>query len=203
MKTTILLIRHGETEWNKTMRFQGQTDIPLCENGIHQASLLKERLANSIDVIYTSPLSRAKDTATMIAKSNAITPILSDELIEINFGPWEGHSLLEVKEKYPKDFQSWKTDPVDGFFTGGEKSIRSCAARCSNEIVRIANNHKGKRIAIVAHGGILKAGIIGLFDMKMTMYHKLFLNNTSITTITIDDTGNPMLLGLNDHSHIL
>lgn len=208
MKTTILLIRHGETEWNKTVRFQGQTDIPLCDVGIRQAELVKDRLQDNFDLIYTSPLSRAYETAKIIASNTGKEPIIHKDLIEINFGPWEGLRMEEVKSTYHDDYIRWKTDKLHGNFTydenypKGEKSIHEVSLRFSKAILGIVESNLGKTIAVVAHGGIMKAGIIGLFQMDMTMYHKLFLNNTSISTITFDEDRNPMLLKLNDHTHL-
>ncbi len=203
MKTKVLLIRHGETDWNKDLRFQGSTDIPLCKEGIQQAKLASKKLAGNFDIVYASPLDRAYETAKIICENTSITPIINKDLREINFGPWEGYTLTQIQELYPNDFTNWRNDPIDGFFTGGDKSIKEVSIRCKNAILDIVNNNKGKTILIVAHGGILRAGLIGLFDWDMTMYHKFFLGNTSITTLTFhDDNETPFLINLNDISHL-
>lgn len=202
MKTKVLLIRHGETAWNKDLRFQGHTDIPLCEDGIEQAKLASKKIGGNFDIVYASPLDRAYKTATILCENTSVTPIIYNDLKEINFGPWEGHTLDQIKELYPDDFLTWRNDPVDGFFTGGDKSLKEVSTRCKNAILNIVSSNKGKTILIVAHGGILRAGLIGLFGWDMTMYHKFFLGNTSITTLSFNDENNPFLLNLNDTSHL-
>lgn len=202
MKTKLILIRHGETEWNKELRFQGSTDIPLCEEGIQQAKLVSNKLNGNFDVVYASPLDRAYQTAKIISESKSMTPIIYEDLREINFGPWEGHTLAQIEELYPDDFYTWRNDPVDGFFTGGDKSLKEVSIRCQNAILDIVNHNKGKTILIVAHGGILRAGLTRLFGWNMTMYHRFFLGNTSTTTLTFDENCTPFLINLNDISHL-
>jgi broad specificity phosphatase PhoE len=202
MKTKVLLIRHGETAWNKNLRFQGHTDIPLCEEGIEQAKLASKKINGNFDIVYASPLNRAYTTASILCEHTPIAPIIYNDLKEINFGPWEGHTLDQIKELYPNDYNNWSNDPVDGFFTGGDKSLKEVSTRCKDAILDIVSNNKGKTILIVAHGGILRAGLIGLFGWDMTMYHKFFLGNTSVTTLTFNDENKPFLINLNDTSHL-
>lgn len=203
MKTEILFVRHGETEWNKVGRFQGSTDISLSDEGILQANYLMKRLNNKFDSIYTSPLSRAFHTATILCQSNPdLEPVIVDNLTEINFGAWEGLTIDQIKEQYPNEHHHWKTDEENGYLVGGDLTIKNASLRAKDAILDIANAQKGKRIVIVAHGGILKAGLIGLFGWKMTMYHKFFLGNTSITKVTLSDTLSPVLVSLNDTSHL-
>jgi broad specificity phosphatase PhoE len=203
MKTEILFVRHGETEWNKTGRFQGSTDISLSEDGILQAKYLMERLNNKFDYVFTSPLSRAYHTATILCQKNPdLEPVIVDNLTEINFGAWEGLTIEQIKEQYPIEHQNWKIDEDNGYLVGGDLTIKNASTRAKDAILDIVNSHKGKRIVIVAHGGILKAGLIGLFGWKMTMYHKFFLGNTSITKVTLSETLSPVLVSLNDTSHL-
>lgn len=203
MKTKVLLIRHGETDWNKELRFQGSTNIPLCEEGIKQAKLASKKLGGNFDVVYASPLDRAYQTANIICENTSISPIIHNDLREINFGPWEGYTLAQIEELFPNDFTNWRNDPNDGFFTDGDKSIKEVSTRCKNAILDIVANNIGKTILIVAHGGILRAGLVGLFGWDMTMYHKFILGNTSITTLTFhEDNDIPFLINLNDINHL-
>lgn len=93
MKTTLLLVRHGETEWNKLGKFQGCTDIELSKDGINQAENLKLKLNEEFDVIYSSPLKRAYETAKILAKDKDIT--ILEDIREINFGEWEGLTISQ------------------------------------------------------------------------------------------------------------
>ena len=155
MKTTVLLIRHGETEWNILGKFQGSTDIPLSKEGIRQAEMLKERLNGDFDYIYASPLKRAYETARVISEDTDKTVSIAEGIREINFGEWEGLTMKGIAEKYPDVFNSWRTDKEEGKFCGGDMSTLNASIRAKNCIMEIANKHKGKKIAIVAHGGII------------------------------------------------
>lgn len=201
MKTNIILIRHGETEWNKDFRFQGSTDIPLCEEGISQANLLSKRLNGAFDVVYTSPLVRALHTAQVVA-GEVCEPIVLPELREINFGSWEGYTLEKIKAEFPTEYHRWRNDKETGQLMGGDASIKNAAIRGHDAILSIVDNHPGKTIAVVAHGGILKAALIGLFNWDMTMYHSFFLGNTSITRLRFNGQKKPILMGLNDTCHL-
>lgn len=202
MKTKVLLVRHGETEWNKLGKFQGSTDIDLSQNGINQAGLLKERLNGDFDVIYCSPLSRAYETAKILASVNNQEVHIAQDIREINFGVWEGLTLKGISEAYPEVFKNWRTDSKEAAFIGGDKSTYNASLRASKCVLDIVKNNKGKKIVIVAHGGIIKAALIGIFGWDMTMYHKIALGNTCINTITFNDELKPAILGLNDTNHL-
>ncbi|EDT74927.1 histidine phosphatase family protein [Clostridium butyricum] len=202
MKTTIMLIRHGETEWNILGKFQGSTDIPLSNEGIRQAFMLKERLKSDFDYIFSSPLKRAYETAKILCDESGKQVSIAEEIREINFGEWEGLTVKGIAEKYPDIFNEWRNDKREGKFCGGDMSTLNASIRAKNCIMEIANKHKGKKIVIVAHGGIIKAGLIGIFDWDMSMYHKIALGNTCINTITFNNDMKPALLGLNDTNHL-
>lgn len=202
MATTLFLVRHGETEWNALGKFQGCIDIELSEEGIFQANLLKEKVQNSFDYIYSSPLKRALDTANIICSNKNIKPKVEPNLREINFGEWEGLTSKEIEELYPENFIKWKNDELTAPICGGDLSLKLASIRASKAILKIINNHKNKTIMIVCHGGIIKAGLIGLFNWNMTMYHQIILGNTSICKLTFDDDLIPTLVTLNDTSHL-
>lgn len=202
MKTTIILIRHGETEWNILGKFQGSTDIPLSNEGIRQAFMLKERLKSDFDYIFSSPLKRAYETAKILCDESGKQVSIAEEIREINFGEWEGLTVKGIAEKYPDIFNEWRNDKREGKFCGGDMSTLNASIRAKNCIMEIANKHKGKKIVIVAHGGIIKAGLIGIFEWDMSMYHKIALGNTCVNTITFNDDMKPALLGLNDTNHL-
>ncbi|KJZ91383.1 hypothetical protein ClosIBUN22A_CONTIG111g02317 [Clostridium sp. IBUN22A] len=197
-----MLIRHGETEWNILGKFQGSTDIPLSNEGIRQAFMLKERLKSDFDYIFSSPLKRAYETAKILCDESGKQVSIAEEIREINFGEWEGLTVKGIAEKYPDIFNEWRNDKREGKFCGGDMSTLNASIRAKNCIMEIANKHKGKKIVIVAHGGIIKAGLIGIFEWDMSMYHKIALGNTCVNTITFNDDMKPALLGLNDTNHL-
>lgn len=202
MKTKLLLIRHGETHWNKLGKFQGSIDIELTDKGREQAQLLKERVKDKFDYIYTSPLKRARETATILAKASNKKLNIAEEIKEINFGSWESLTIKEIKEKFNDEFRNWKNDKIEGKIVGGELSLKNASARGTNCILNIVKKHKGETIAVVAHGGIIKAALIGLFNWDMTMYHKTVIGNTSITEIIFSENLKPVLIKLNDTTHL-
>lgn len=202
MKTEVYLVRHGETEWNIVGRYQGCTDTKLSENGLNQASLLSERFKHKFDYLYTSPLERAYQTAQIIGNASNIDPVISKALIEINFGVWEGLTMNEISKQYPTEYKHWRTDEETARLMSTEVSIKKVSIRAKNEIERLVKMHSGSRIFIVSHGGILKAALVGLFDWKMTMYHRLLLGNTSVSKIQFDHELNPTIITINDTSHL-
>lgn len=202
MNTKVFLVRHGETEWNRLGKFQGCQDIDLSKEGIVQAEYISKRFNGNFDYIYTSPLKRAVQTAYIIAANKKIDPTIDNELREINFGEWEGLTLKEISCKFPKEFNKWRNDKLEAPICGGDLSTEKASVRAKNAISKIAAQHKGTNILIVAHGGIIKAGLIGLFDWNMTMYHKIKLGNTSICEINFDSDFNPTIVTINDTSHL-
>ncbi len=202
MTTTVYLIRHGETLWNKSGRIQGCTDIDLSPVGIEQAHKMAKRMQGKFDIVYSSPLNRAFETAQILCEGTDITPIKHNGIKEINFGSWEGLTFPQVAETYPDAYSNWKVDKEEGRMLDGEVSIRNASIRSKEAIYDIVNRNQGKHIALVSHGGLIKSAILGLFELDMTMYHKFVIGNTGITIINFDNNLNPRLITLNDDSHV-
>jgi len=203
MKTTLLLVRHGETKWNVLGKFQGSQNTDLSEAGIHQAELLSKRLNGDFDVVYSSPLNRALATSDRICSYSALSPIPIQALTEIHFGTWEGLTFEEIKETYPEHFIKWRTDALVGPMYDGELSIQNASLRAKSCIHDLVLSHPGQKIVVVSHGGLIKAALVGLFNWRMTMYHQMILGNTCITTIQFYTALSPILIGLNDTSHLI
>ncbi len=202
MKTTLQLIRHGETTWNALGKFQGRQNIDLSEIGILQAQHLSKRLNGNFNVIYSSPLNRAFSTAEILCTYASVSPTALNDLTEIHFGSWEGLTYNEIKENYPKHFKHFRTDEKIAPMYDGELSIQNASLRAKTCILDVVSKHPHEKIVIVSHGGLIKASLIGLFNWDMTMYHQIALGNTCITTILFDEELSPILVGLNDTSHL-
>jgi len=156
MVTTIYLIRHGETEGdpNGKRRYKGSLDVPLSENGISQIEALSSYLERvSISKIYSSPLSRALRSAEIIASAKGLSPISLDSLRERSFGVWEGMSFDEIVDRYPKEFNLWREDPLRFSPLGGESTLE-VRERVMPTISKLIDEHKGDAIILVAHGGV-------------------------------------------------
>jgi uncharacterized phosphatase len=148
MPTTILLVRHGETDWNAARRVQGQTDRPLTERGRRQARALADALEDeTFDAVYSSDLSRARDTAKAIAARRGLDVKLHPGLREKDFGTWEGLTDTEVLARFPEARR--------GHWGDGETpdELRERVLRSLREI---AASHPGERVLVVAHGGPLR-----------------------------------------------
>lgn len=155
MTTTLLLIRHGQTEWNNQGRYTGQSDIPLNDIGREQAQRLAQRLrADPPDVVISSDLKRALETAGPIAAACEL-PVSSDpRLREIDQGVWEGMQFSDIKARYRQEFADRLADPLQVAPPQGE-TVGQVQARVMAALQEILQTHAGKRVALVAHGLVL------------------------------------------------
>jgi len=139
--TTLLFVRHGETDWNAQRRWQGHADVPLNDRGRAQARELAESLAGErIDAIYTSDLSRARDTAEAVGVRLGIDVVLDPDLREIDVGPIEGLTAQEASA-----YEGWQGEPTD-----------SHAERVLSAVHRIGERHPDGRVLVVTHGGSMR-----------------------------------------------
>ena len=117
----LYIIRHGETEWNTEEVFRGRKDVPLNEAGLSQAELTGAFLADKgVDAVYSSPLVRATQTAQAICRATGAHLTLDDAFVDMDFGPWEGHALADVRRRYPAEFEVWRRAPHRFRMTGAE-----------------------------------------------------------------------------------
>ena len=149
--TEIIVIRHGETNWNVEGRYQGQADPPLNTRGFDQAHEIADMLMESkFDMIYTSPLKRACQTAKIIADQLQI-PIHADaRLSEINQGDWQTRLRAEIENLYPDLFRRWETEPWAVTPPGGEH-LTEVQSRVNAAIDDIVDHHPGLRVGLVTH----------------------------------------------------
>jgi probable phosphoglycerate mutase len=203
--TKLYLVRHGETDWNRDMKVQGKTDIELSSVGIKQAGLLASRLAGEkIDVIYSSSLKRALKTSEIIAAKKPCCINKSDKYHEICFGPWEGMTIKEVKEKYSEHFKIYREDPAN-FRLPGAETFLDLMERTYNAIMEIISLHKGSNILLVSHGTAIKAAIIRILEIDIINYTKFRIDNASISIIGFSEgeAEKPVILCLNDTGHLM
>jgi broad specificity phosphatase PhoE len=149
--TAIILIRHGETDWNIEGRYQGQADPPLNSRGILQAQQLAEEVKNSaIEILYTSPLRRAKQTAQILSEALGIPEINEPRLMEIHQGDWQTRLRSEIESLYPEVFKNWETNPWQTTPPGGE-NLSEVQTRVSAAINDIILKHNQQKIGLVTH----------------------------------------------------
>jgi broad specificity phosphatase PhoE len=153
--TTILLARHGETDWNREYRFQGHADPPLNRTGRAQAVDLAVVLApEELAAVYSSPLRRALETAEVVAAAHALEPVPLEGLREVDVGGWQGLTRAEVEERFPKQFARWLA--FDQGWEDGE-SYETMGHRVVTALLELAAAHNGERILAVTHGGPIRA----------------------------------------------
>ena len=153
--TTILLARHGETDWNREGRFQGHADPPLNRTGRAQAVDLSAALmAEQLAAVYSSPLRRALETAEVLATSHGLEPVPVDDLREVDVGSWSGLTRAEVEERFPAQFARW-LDYGQGWEDG--ETYEEMGRRAVDALLRLAAAHDGERVLAVTHGGPIRA----------------------------------------------
>ena len=197
--TKLIIIRHGESEFNLTERYTGQLYVPLTETGVRQAKITADYILKNykIDAVYSSDLSRAVETARPVAAPLGIEIKTDKGLREIYAGKWEGLYFTQVHEIYAEDYALYKKDSSVGRPTGGEY-LCEVMARVDKSIRTIAEENDGKTVLISMHNGSIKAlqmAILG-FDRSNVMN----LANNSITEIDFEDgIFKPIRLGFDEH----
>lgn len=162
----IYIVRHGQTDWNKAVRLQGRSDIPLNEYGRELARKTKEGLEEvSFDLAFTSPLSRARETAELILEGREAELIEDERIVEISFGKYEGLSWGEDNFNIPEEFQLFFTAPDRYEAHGGGESITQLAARTGEFMRELITNpeYADKNILVSTHGAAL-CGMLAYVD---------------------------------------
>lgn len=155
MPTTILLARHGETEWNLDGRFQGHADPPLNDLGRAQAHELAERLAGEpIAAVYASPLRRALETAQIVGDRLGLPVATADGLREVDVGSWSGLTRAEIAGRFPEGYARW-LEYGPGWDDG--ETYERMGERVMGALGEIAGRHPGEQILVVTHGGPIRA----------------------------------------------
>jgi len=153
--TEIVLIRHGETDWNRELRFQGHVDVALNAVGLEQARRLAVRLAGeTVQGLYTSDLMRAQQTAQPIATQLGVERVADAQLREQSFGEVDGMRVDEIQREHPDAWAGWLRFDQDFRMPGGE-SMRQFHSRVIDAIYRLAADHRDQRLIVVTHGGVL------------------------------------------------
>jgi broad specificity phosphatase PhoE len=153
--TELLLVRHGETDWNRERRFQGHADPPLNERGREQAHALAADLAGErIQLVYTSDLRRARETAEIVAARLEADVVALRELREIDVGEWQGLTWPEIEARYPEGARAWH-EHGHGWETG--ETYDELGERVVAALRRIAADHPEERVLVIGHGGTIRA----------------------------------------------
>lgn len=175
--TRLILIRHGETNWNTEGRWQGQADVPLNATGWIQAQQITHSLESAdITVIYSSDLQRARQTAQVLADSTGLPLNLDSRLREIHQGEWQGLLFSEIQARYAQAYQDRRRDPLKFASPGGEPvaHVRERVLAAAQEIIR---QHPDATVAVVSHGFVLAVLIAHLRGLPYDQVWDLILGN--------------------------
>jgi len=184
--TTIMLIRHGDTDWNVEEIFRGRVDIELNETGIKQAELLAKYLEGGpIKAVYSSPLKRALKTAEIIADRHNIGVMCSQELVDFDYGGWQGLSHDTVKDNYKALYDEWLKNPHLVKIPKGE-SLDDVRKRAVSLLDRVTAMYEGT-VALVSHRVIHKMIICALLGLDNSHFWNIKLNTCGITTFVYQD----------------
>ncbi|HET6361206.1 MAG TPA: histidine phosphatase family protein [Gemmatimonadota bacterium] len=168
----MVLVRHGQTEYNREGRWQGVgSDVPLNDEGRAEAFRVAEAIAQrfdgAVDAVYTSDLSRARETARIIGARLGLSPVDEPALRELSHGRWEGLTKAEVEARWPEEHAEYQAHPYD-IRRGGGDSYRDLEARLWPGLERLASEHRGERIVCVSHGGPIRLALSKILERPLT-----------------------------------
>ncbi len=199
--TTVLLIRHGQTDWNVERRWQGHYDAPLNAVGREQARRLARRLAVwPIEAIYSSALQRAAETARILARAVGVTPVLDPAWRELHVGVFEGHTREEIRERFP---EAW-AQMTHGFVEAPQgESVAELGRRVAPRFEELLAGHSGQMIAIVSHGATLRSLLGHVLGLDGGQLPRLVLaGNTGLSIVEARPPLPPTITRLNDTAHL-
>jgi len=200
----IMLVRHGLTFWNTIGKMQGSSDVQLSPDGLHQARLLAAHCPfHTADAIYSSPLSRAVDTAEILASKFNLHVQIIPELRETSFGDWEGQLLRDIAAKDPVDFEKFFMQPDELKIPNGETFLQT-QIRAMEAFKKIIDKHAGEKkshVIVVAHGAVNRVILCALLDIPLQKMWSLAQFNTAVNIIH-EEEGNFTIELVNSTAHL-
>jgi ribonuclease H / adenosylcobalamin/alpha-ribazole phosphatase len=199
--TVTLLLRHGQTPMSVQKRYAGRSDVPLTEAGVQQAAAAAKRLASaSLDVIVTSPLLRAVQTAQKVAAVTGATVITDDGFRETDFGAWEGLTFAEVRERWPAEVTAWLADPE--IAPPGGESFTDVSARVTASLHRVLAARTGQRVLIVSHVTPIKTLVTAALLAPPAAMYRMHLDVAALSEVDWYPDGPAVLRSFNDTAHL-
>jgi len=198
----VLLVRHGQTRWNREQVFRGSIDVELDETGRRQAELLGRALSGrAVTAVYSSPLRRAADTAEAIARPHGLAVATVPAMTDMSFGQWEGKADGEVRDRWPDLYRMWRAEPWRVSMPGGD-DLEAVAARSLGALREIVSRHEARDTVVVAsHRVVLKVLILGLLGIGTRGFWNIRLSPCGLSTFEHDGTAF-VLTGCNEICHL-
>jgi phosphoserine phosphatase len=201
LMTRIYLLRHGQTQWNKELRFRGRADIPLDENGCRQASAVADAFMDKgIKAIYTSPLRRSVETARPLAEVLHLNVVTLQGLIDVNYGEWEGLAYDEVRNRYAELYHEWEEHPDVVRFPNGE-SLDEVKRRSFSAFMEAVEKNSGEAILIIPHRVINKVLLCAILGIGNDHFWSIRQDTACINVIEYYDN-RFVLVSMNDTCHL-
>jgi broad specificity phosphatase PhoE len=199
---TVILIRHGETEWNRREIFRGRADVELNQRGREQARTLGSALeGRNLDAVYSSPLSRAVETAEAIAEHHGMAVEIEDGFIDFDYGIWQGLTHDEVRQRYPRVYRDWIERPHTVKIEGGE-SLRMVRRRAMRALMRIVGRHQDGTVVIVAHRVVNKVVLCAVLELASSHFWRIRQDTCALNVFEWSDGGRFLIRLLNDTCHL-
>jgi probable phosphoglycerate mutase len=200
-RATLILVRHGETEWNLDGRIQGHSDSRLTERGREHGRCAAARLAAlKLAAVYASDLGRARETGEIIAAPHGLGVMTKPDLRERCYGEFEGRTREEIVAADPEAFNTWLADRQRLAPPGGETQ-GELSDRVMRALREIAGAHRGETVAIAGHGGPIKSAVFRILDIPISSWDRTWIANGSVTVLR--GTGDELrVASFNDTSHI-
>lgn len=200
--TTILLVRHGQTEWNRIERFRGRVDIELNPNGLSQAQKTANRIQKywQPEVVYSSPLKRALQTAQAISELTNVQVEATPDLVDIDYGQWQGLTPDETRVRWPDQLETWYKHPERVLIPGGENPFE-VQSRAMATITTVTKAYPNQTIIMVSHTVVNRLILLGILGIGIEHFWQIRQEPCAINAIDVNDN-NFSLVTMNDTCHL-
>ncbi len=202
MKTIIILVRHGQTEWNRVERFRGRADVPLNGMGLEQAEATGRRVAASWRpvAIYSSPLSRAVKTAEAIGRYTGLAVAIHPGLADIDYGDWQGLTPDDARTRWPEVVNAWYQTPQLVQIPNGE-TLDDLRVRAMRTVADLTARHPDQAIVLLGHTVINRIILLGILGLGNDRFWRIRQDPCAINVFEVD-AGEYTLVSLNDTCHL-
>jgi len=198
---TVILVRHGETEWNRREIFRGRADVKLNRRGRDQARALSLALEErDLGAVYSSPLSRAVETAEAVAEPHGMPTEIEDGFVDFDYGLWQGLPHAEVRQRYPRMHRDWVERPHTVRMEGGE-SLRMVRRRAMQALMRVVDKHQDETVAIVAHRVVNKVVLCAVLELDNSHFWRIQQDTCALNVFQWSH-GRFVIRLLNDTCHL-
>jgi len=200
--TKVIFIRHGQTEWNVTGRYQGQSDVQLTAEGRRQAEKLAADFpVDTVDAVYASDLQRAMVTAETIAQKFGLPVQAEPAFREVSFGKWEGLTYQQIVAEWEEGMTNFLQHPDILEIPGGE-TFPAVQKRATDKLQELVKKHDGQTIVVVAHGAVLRTMLTAALHMPLQYLWSIRQFNTAVNIVRYDEGANATVELLNSTAHL-